>query len=211
MFTVGQTGPTFEGAVAYTKPVIVSALDPSGHFVSTSEMGVTSMGSLAGAVAGPNWFAIQDVAPVTGSIFATLELVTVDLVSTVALRAIPRQPLSPATVDGLPWAPLAGSATLILVFKRNDVPLIGVSLTAQPGAVPVAYDSGEGAYTTAELDPLKTTDVRGTAIVRDVPVTQAFPVLTPVLIEYKVNASTPIRLESRVSKDWVTFETINVP
>ncbi len=195
-FTIGQTGPTFEGTVTYAKPVIVSALDPSANFVSTSEM---------------NWFAIQDVAATTGSIIPTLEPVTVEPASPVALRAIPREPLTPALIDNMPWAPLAGTATLILIFVRNDVPLSGVSVTSQPGGAAVAYDSGDASYTTPEMDPFKTTDVRGAAIVRDVPLTQAFPVSTQVSIEYKVNASTVQRLESRVAKDFVTFETIQVP
>src|SRR6266498_2597651 len=210
-FTIGQTGPTFEGTVTYAKPVIVSALDPSANFVSTSEMGVTSAGTLGGVASGPNWFAIQDVAATTGSIIPTLEPVTVEPASPVAFRAIPREPLTPALIDNMPWAPLAGTATLILIFVRNDVPLSGVSVTSQPGGAAVAYDSGDASYTTPEMDPFKTTDVRGAAIVRDVPLTQAFPVSTQVSIEYKVNASTVQRLESRVAKDFVTFETIQVP
>jgi hypothetical protein len=209
-FSVGNTNDTgFVSVSPYSSLVHVSAVGFTGDVVTSGDV-TTGEGQLDGVATGPNWFAVQDPGG-NAKIFPTLQPVTVDPVTPVAaLVAITASQLTPLTVDQLPWTPIKGRATLIVIFNRGGRLVNGISIgPSLPAGVSVAYEQS-GAYLTPMNNPDIATDPEGTAMVLDIGNVPAYPQTNTMKFGYRLGTSV-LSFEAKLAADFVTWMTVAVP
>jgi hypothetical protein len=211
MFDVGRTNDTgFRLVSPYDAAVRVSAVGAAGTLVTTGDTGVPPSGSLDGVATGPNWFAVEDPTG-TSRILPTLQPVMVDPVTPLAgLVCIGASQLTPLVVDGEPWAPLKGHATLIVIFDRGGKLSSGVTIgPTLPAGASIAYEQA-GAYATPMNNPDIATDDEGTVIVRDIASVATYPATTTLELTYHLGAST-LTFDTNLAADFVTWMTVPIP
>ncbi|MET0594373.1 MAG: hypothetical protein ABW133_16850 [Polyangiaceae bacterium] len=217
-YTVRQTVDSWFYAVgSYGNVVTVSALSGSGWLTPLDkDAGIPTPGTLTNVAAGANWFLVEDGSNAR-RIASTLQLVDIDVTRADAnLRAITTDALTNLVVDQVLWAPPAGTATLILNFRRAGRGAAGVTVKrdALPAGTTVAYDSS-GMYVSDAMviGTVPATDVQGTAIVREIAGTQPFPALTSATLRYSIANSTASfpPIEAKLARDTVTWMQIDLP
>ena len=217
-YTVRQTVDSWFYAVgAYGNVVTVSALSAGGWLTPADKDASAPMpGTLPDVAAGANWFLVED-GSASRRITGTLQLVDIDVTRANAnLRAITTDGLSNLVVDQVLWAPPAGTATLILNFRRGGRGAAGVTVKrdALPAGTSVAYDSS-GMYVSDSMviGTAPATDVQGTAIVREIAGTQPFPALTSATLRYSLANSTASfpPIEAKLARDTVTWMQVDLP
>jgi hypothetical protein len=210
MFNVGRTNDTgFLSVSPYDSLVRVSAVGLGGNVVTTGDV-TMGEGTLDGVATGNNWFTVQDPGG-TAKILPTLQPVKVDRVTpTAALVAVGSNQLKPLMIDQQPWAPLAGHATLIVIFNRGGKLIDGIKIgpTLPPGAS-VAYEQS-AAYVTPMTNPDVATDSEGTALVRDIGNVATYPMTTPTKFGYRLGTAA-LSFEASLAADFVTWMTVAVP
>jgi hypothetical protein len=217
-YTVRQTVDSWFYAVAnYGNVVNVHALSASGVLTPLDDdAGAPLPGSLSGVGAGPNWFLVEDGSNAR-RVASTLQYVDIDVARPDAnLRAVTTDGLTNLVVDQVLWAPPAGTATIILNFRRAGRGAVGVTVKrdALPAGTTVAYDSS-GMYVSDSMviGTVPATDVQGTAIVREIVGTQPFPALTSATLRYSLVGSTASfpAIEVKLARDAVTWMQIDLP
>jgi hypothetical protein len=216
-YTVKQTIDSwFYAAASFEGDVRVAARSASGQLTSLGDAGAPSPGVLADVGLGANWFLVED-ATLTRRLKSTLQLVDINDQSRFAdLRAIANDDLMNLVVDQVVWTPPAGTATIILNFRRAGRAVAGVTVnrSALSAGTTVAYDSS-GMYVSDAmvLGIMPATDVQGTAIVREIAGTQPFPALTSATLRYTLAGTTATfpALDVKIARDAVTWVQVDVP
>jgi hypothetical protein len=206
----------FYATASYEGSVNVAALSASGQLTSLGDGGAPSPGFLPGVGVGANWFLVED-ATLTRRLKSTLQLVDITAQTRAAdLRAISYDDITNIVVDQVVWTPPAGTATIILNFRRAGRAVAGVSVNraALPAGTTVAYDSS-GMYVSDAMviGIMPATDVQGTAIVREIAGTQPFPALTSATLRYTLAGTTATfpAIDVKIARDAVTWVQIDVP
>jgi hypothetical protein len=215
-YSVNQTIDSwFFATSSFQRPVNVAALSAGGRLTSVGDAGAPSPGILPDVGLGANWFLVED-ATLTRSLKSTLQLVDItDQTQFADLRAIANDDISNLVVDQMVWAPPAGTATIILNFRRVGRAVAGVTVnrTALPAGTTVAYDSS-GMYVSDAmvLGIMPATDVQGTAIVREIVGALPFPVLTTVTLRYTLARSTATfpAIDVKIARDAVTWVAVEL-
>ena len=216
-YTVRQTVDSwFYASASYAGAVTVRAVGPNGELAPVSDAGIAVPQTVPDVAPGANWFLVED-ATTTRRLTSTLQLVDIDARAPAAnLRAIQTDGLASLVVDQVLWTPPAGTATIILNFRKAGRGAAGVTVKrdALPAGTTVAYDSN-GMYVSdgMVIGVNPATDVQGTAIVREIAGTQPFPALTSVTLRYQLAnsmASFPA-IEARLARDTVTWMQIDLP
>ena len=216
-YTVRQTVDSwFYASAAYAGAVMVRAVGRSGQVAPAIDAGGFMPDSVPDVAPGPNWFLVED-ATNTRRLTATLQPVDIDARAPSAnLRAVSTDGIGSLVVDQVLWTQPAGTATLILHFRRAGRGAAGVTVRrdALPAGTTVAYDSS-GMYVSDSMviGTNPATDVQGTAIVRDIAGTQPFPALTSATLRYSVaNSTTSVpAIEAKLARDAVTWMQIDLP
>ena len=215
-YTVRQTVDSwFFASANYAGAVTVRAVGPNGEVAPANDAGALVPQTVSDVVLGQNWFLVED-ATSTRRIASTLQRADIDQRAPSAdLRAISTDGVSNLVIDQVLWAPAAGTATLILNFRRGGRGVAGITVnrSALPAGTNVAYDSS-GMYVsdTMVIGVNPATDVQGTAIVRDIMGTQPFPALTSATLRYQLANSTAsfAAIEAKVARDAVTWMQIDL-
>jgi hypothetical protein len=216
-YTVQQTVDSwFYASSSYPHPVTVRAVGANGQVTPADDAGTAVPETVPDVVPGPNWFLVED-ATNTRRLASTLQLAVVDPQSPVAnLRAVSTDGVSNLVIDQVLWAPPAGTATLILQFRRAGRGVAGVTVRrdALSAGTTVAYDSS-GMYVSDAMviGVNAATDIQGTAIVREIAGTQPFPALTSATLRYALANSTTSfpAIEAKLARDAVTWMQIDLP
>ncbi len=216
-YTVRETVDSwFYATSSYANPVVVRAVGPNGEVAPASDAGALVPQTVPDVVPGQNWFIVED-ATNTRRLTSTLQRVDVDVRAPSAdLRAVSTDGISNLVIDQVLWAPPAGTATLILHFRRAGRSLAGVTVNraALPAGTTVAYDSS-GMYVSDAMviGTNPATDVQGTAIVREIAGSQPFPALTSVTLRYQLANSTSSfpAIDAKIARDVVTWVQVDVP
>jgi hypothetical protein len=216
-YTVRQTVDSwFYATAAYPGAVRVRAVGLGGQLAPAGDAGSVIPDSVPDVAPGANWFLVEDASNVR-RLTATLQLVDIDArAPSASLRALATDGISSLIVDQVLWAPPAGTATLILHFRRAGRGAAGVTVKrdALPAGTTVAYDSS-GMYVSDAMviGTNPATDVQGTAIVRDIAGTQPFPALTSATLRYTLANSTTSfpAIEAKLARDAVTWMQIDLP
>jgi len=216
-YTVRQTVDSwFYATAAYPGAVKVRAVGLGGQLAPAGDAGSVIADSVPDVAPGANWFLVEDATNVR-RLTATLQLVDIDArAPSASLRALATDGISSLIVDQVLWAPPAGTATLILHFRRAGRGAAGVTVKreALPAGTTVAYDSS-GMYVSDAMviGTNPATDVQGTAIVRDIAGTQPFPALTSATLRYTLANSTTSfpAIEAKLARDAVTWMQIDLP
>jgi len=216
-YAVRQTVDSwFYTTASYTNAVTARAVGPSGQLAPADDAGSPLPYTLEDVAPGPNWFFVED-ATNTRRLMATLQLVDVDARAPHAnVRAIATDGISNLVIDQVLWAPPAGTATLVLNFRKGGRGVAGVTVKrdALPAGTTVAYDSS-GMYVSDSMviGTNPATDVQGTAIVREIAGAQPFPALTLATLRYTLANSTASfpAIEARLARDAVTWMQIDLP
>jgi len=206
----------FYATAVYTDPVRVRAVGPGGSVVPAEDAGGPFPGAIDEVLPGPNWFLVEDATNMR-RVMGTLQLVTIDARTPHAdLRAVAVDGISNLVIDQVLWAPPAGTATLVLHFRKGGRGAAGVTVKrdALPAGTTVAYDSS-GMYVSDAMviGTNPATDVQGTAIVREIAGTQEFPALTSATLRYTLANSTASfpPIEAKLARDAVTWMQIDLP
>jgi hypothetical protein len=208
-FNVARTNDTsFVSVSPYDALVRVSAVGATGDVVTSGD--VNGAGSVDGVATGPNWFAVRDPIDST-KILPTLQPIDVNPVTPVAaLVVVGASQLTPLVVDQQPWVPLKGRATLILIFTHGGRLVDGISLgPILPAGASVAYEQG-GSYITPMTNPDVTTDIEGTAIVRDISDLPTYPAMSSIKFGYRLGTAT-LSFDANLAADYVTRMAVAVP
>jgi hypothetical protein len=219
-YTVRQTIDSWFYAVSnYGNVVNVHALSAGGWLTPPGEdAGVPPPppGALLDVASGLNWFLVEDGSSAR-RIASTLQLVDIDAARPDAnLRAVATDGLTNLVIDQVLWAPPAGTATLVLNFRRGGRGAAGVTVNrgALPAGTTVAYDSA-GMYVSDAMviGAIAATDVQGTAIVREIAGAQLFPALTSATLRYSLvnNTAQFPPIEAKLARDAVTWMQIDLP
>jgi hypothetical protein len=216
-YTVRQTIDSwFYATASYSGAVTVRAVGPGGELAPANDAGSPAPDIVPDVVPGPNWFLVED-ATTTRRLMPTLQLVNVDARVPVAnLRGIATDGITNLVIDQVLWAPPAGTATLVLNFRRGGRGVSGVTVRrdALPAGTTVAYDSS-GMYVSDAMviGTVPATDVQGTAIVREVAGAQPFPALTSATLRYTLagSAASFPAIEAKLARDAVTWMQIELP
>jgi hypothetical protein len=217
LYTVRQTIDSwFYAAASYASEVTVRAVGSNGQVAPASDAGTAVPLTVSDVAPGSNWFFVEDATPMR-RIVGTLQVIDVDRrMPTANLRAVNSDGISNLVIDQVLWAPPAGTATLILQFRRAGRGVAGVTVSraALPAGTTVAYDSS-GMYVSDAMviGVNAATDIQGTAIVREVAGTQAFPALTSTTLRYALANSTTSfpAIEAKLARDAVTWMQIDIP
>ena len=217
-YSVRQTVDSwFFASASYANAVAVRAVGPGGQLAPADDAGSPFPETLNDVVPGANWFFVEDATNTRRLIMSTLQLINVDSRAPHAnLLAITTDGISNLVIDQVLWAPPAGTATLILTFRRAGRGVRGVTVNraALPAGTTVAYDSS-GMYVSDSMviGTNPATDVQGTAIVRDIAGTQQFPALTSTTLRYTLANSTTSfpAIEAKLARDAVTWMQIDLP
>jgi hypothetical protein len=196
--------------------ITVRAVGRDGQVAPANDAGTTMPGTVPDVVPGPNWFFVEDATNMR-RLAGTLQFADVDpRTPTVNLRAVSIDGLTNLVIDQVLWGPPLGTATLILNFRKAGRPVAGITVKrdALPAGTTVAYDSS-GMYVsdTMVIGVNPATDAQGTAIVREIAGTQAFPALTSATLRYTLANSTTSfpAIEAKLARDAVTWMQIDVP
>ena len=216
-YAVRQTVDSwFSATTSYTNAVTARAVGPSGQLAPAHDAGSPLPYTLEDVAPGPNWFFVED-ATNTRRLMATLQLVDIDVRAPHAnLRAIATDGISNLVIDQVLWAPPAGTATLVLNFRKAGRGVAGVTVKrdALPAGTTVAYDSS-GMYVSDSMviGTNPATDVQGTAIVREIAGAQPFPALISATLRYTLANSTASfpAVEAKLARDAVTWMQIDLP
>jgi hypothetical protein len=215
-YTVKQTIDSwFFATASFEGQVKVAALSANGQLTSVGDAGAPSPGILPDVGLGANWFLVED-ATLTRRLKGTLQLVDInDQTRSADLRAISNDDLTNLIVDQVVWTPPAGTATIILNFRRAGRAVAGVTVnrSALPAGTTVAYDSS-GMYVSDAmvLGIMPATDVQGTAIVREIAGTQPFPALTTATLRYTIAGTTATfpAIDVKIARDAVTWVPVDL-
>jgi hypothetical protein len=216
-YTIRQTVDSwFYATAAYAGAVTVRALGPNGQLAPVGDAGNPTADTVPDVAPGQNWFLVED-ATNTRRLTATLQLVDVDArAPTANLRAIATDGIGSLVIDQVLWTPPAGTATLILHFRKAGRGVAGVTVKrdALPAGTTVAYDSS-GMYVSDSMviGTNPATDVQGTAIVREIAGAQPFPALTSATLRYTLanNTASFPAIEVKLARDAVTSVQIDLP
>jgi hypothetical protein len=188
----------------FNAPVVINGESEDGRRWSTGTTPVRPPASID-VSPGNSWIAVIDGGPVR-VIASTLQRVTIDGAQTsLSLRALSWDALTSMFIDNEPWAPLAGTATVMLVFRRGGAPLRGVTVLP-PTGTSVAYFESGSRYTTEG----PTAGFDSTVLVRDIGRLPAYPALTSLTLQYQVGTATAL-VPVRVAPDFVTWVNLDVP
>jgi hypothetical protein len=215
-YSVRQTIDSwFYATASYSNAVSVRAVGPNGQVAPATDAGTAVPQTVTDVTPGANWFLVED-ATNGRRITGTLQVVDIDARSPSAtLRAVATDGISNLVVDQVVWAPPAGTATILLSFRRAGRAVAGVTVdrSALPSGTTVAYDSS-GMYVSDAMviGTMPATDVQGTAIVREIAGAQPFPGLNSVTLRYRLanNTSTFPAIEAKVARDAVTWMQIDL-
>jgi hypothetical protein len=216
-YTVRQTVDSWFYATAnYSGAVNVRAVGPNGEVAPANDGGALAPQTVADVVPGRNWFLVED-ATNTRRLTSTLQLIDIDIRAPAAnLRPVTTDGVSNLVIDQVLWAPPAGTATIILNFRKGGRGAAGVTVSraALPAGTTVAYDSA-GMYVSdgMVIGVNPATDVQGTAIVREIPGAQPFPALTSATLRYTLANSTTSfpAIEAKLARDAVTWMQVDLP
>jgi len=216
-YTVRQTVDSwFYATASYSNPVLVRAVGPNGQVAPASDAGSAVPGTVSDVAPGANWFLVEDTTT-SRRLSATLQLVDIDSrAPSASVRAVATDGISNLVVDQVVWAPPAGTATIVLSFRKSGRGAAGVTVdrSALPAGTTVAYDSS-GMYVSDAMviGAMPATDVQGTAIVREIAGAQPFPALTSVTLRYRLanNTSTFPAIDAKIARDAVTWMQIDLP
>jgi len=215
-YTVRQTVDSwFYATAVYVNAVTVRAVGPNGQVAPASDAGTAVPQTVTDVASGANWFLVED-ATSSRRLTGTLQLVDIDpRTPSATLRGVATDDISNLVVDQVVWAPPAGTATIILSFRRAGRGVAGVTVdrSALPAGTTVAYDSS-GMYVSdgMVIGTLPATDVQGTAIVREIAGAQPFPALNSATLRYRLtnNTSTFPAIEAKIARDAVTWMQIDL-